>query len=115
MHELSLSDSLVRVALETPGVREDNLRALNVHVGALSSASASALSFCLALVLEQRGLKDVKVNLVEAPARARCRCGHDYNPKRLWDGCPKCGGFDRETTDGQDVTLDSVEVEDGED
>ena len=115
MHELSLSEGILNAALSAPGVDEARLRALNVKVGALSGTSISALSFCLELVLEQKGLKNVKVNILESPARVRCRCGHEYCPPNLWDGCPECGGFDRQILEGRDVTLDSVEVEDGED
>ena len=115
MHELSLSESMVSAALATPGVRPEGLRSLNVSVGALSSASPAALSFCLELVLEQRGLQGVKVNLREVPARVRCRCGDEHCPENLWDPCPKCGGFDREPIEGHDVVLDSVEVENDQD
>jgi len=106
---------MVSAALATPGVSAQRLRSLSVSVGALSSASASALSFCLELVLEQRGIEGVKVNIREVPARVRCRCGDEHCPENLWDPCPKCGGFDREPIEGHDVILDSVEVEDGED
>jgi hydrogenase nickel incorporation protein HypA/HybF len=115
MHELSLSESIVKAALAVRGVRSDNLRALNVRVGALSGASTAALASCLSAVLEGNNIRNVKVNIVETPAIMRCRCGRQYETKSLWDGCPACGGFEREMLEGADVTLDSVEVEDGED
>jgi len=115
MHELGLSEGILRAALATPRVTRRNLRGLTVKVGALSGASVSALEFCLNVVLEDGDMTDVQVRVEEAPARLRCDCGHEYSPPSIFEGCPKCGGFDREVLDGQDVTLESIEVDDGED
>ena len=40
MHELMLSEGIVRTVLSTPGATRENLRTINIKVGALSSASA---------------------------------------------------------------------------
>jgi hydrogenase nickel incorporation protein HypA/HybF len=112
MHELSISESIVRTALETPGASRANLRALTVKVGALSSVSTANLAYCMDLVLEQKGMRSVEVRIEEVPALARCRCGHEYTAESIFLGCPRCGGFDREITGGRDVSLESIEVED---
>jgi len=115
MHELTLSEGIVRTVLATPGVREDRLRAVSLKVGALSGASVGALEFCMGLVLEQKGLGAVAVRIEQVPARVRCACGHDYTTESLFAGCPACGGFARDVVEGRDVTIESAEVEDGED
>lgn len=112
MHELGVSESILRTALGTPGACETNLRALTVKVGVLSSVSTANLAFCMDIVLEQRGIKGVQVRIEEVPALARCRCGHEYSAESLFVGCPACSGFDREIVEGRDVTLQSIEVED---
>ena len=115
MHELSLSESILRAALAAAGERKDHIRALTVKVGALSGASVPTLEFCMELVLEQMGMRGVQVRIEPVPARVRCRCGHDYSPEDLFAGCPSCGEFEREFLDGLDVTLESIEVENGQD
>ena len=112
MHELSISESILRTALETPGACKTNLCALTVKVGVLSSVSTANLAYCMDLVLEQRGIKGVQVRIEEVPAQARCRCGHEYSAESIFVGCPLCSGFDREIVAGRDVSLESIEVED---
>jgi len=115
MHELSLSESILRTALSAAGSRSDRIRGLTVKVGALSSVSVPTLEFCMGLVLEQEGMEGVAVRVEKVPARAHCSCGHRYVAEDLFAGCPRCGGFERQIVEGEDVTLESIEVEDGED
>ena len=115
MHELTLSEGIVRTVLATPGVGKDNLRAVSLKVGALSNVSVSALEFCMQLVLEQQGLEAVGVRIEEVPARLRCACGRRYTAGSLFEPCPACGGTARDVVEGRDVTIESAEVEDGQD
>jgi len=115
MHELGISEGILQAALSAPGATRENVRAFHIRVGALSSASPEALEFCMGLVLEQNGMAEAQVRIETAPARARCECGHEAEIENLFDGCPSCGGFNREILEGQDVTLQSIEVENGED
>lgn len=115
MHELVLSENIIRLALRVPEAGAGRLRAITVTVGALSGASLASLEFCMGIVLEQKGMAGVAVRLVGEPARARCACGEEYAAESLFEGCPACGGFQREIVAGRDVTLQSIEVEDGKD
>ena len=115
MHELGIAEDIVRTALQTPGAAPESLRALRVQVGQLSSVVVPSLEMCLSAVLEDRGLQEVQVGITEVPARAECECGESYQPEDLFTECPRCGGFQREFTDGREVVLDSIEVQDGED
>jgi len=101
---------MLDIALEAAKAHGHALRALNIKVGALSSASAEALDFCMKMLLDERSMGDVEVRIREAPARARCECGYEGEIKNLFEGCPRCGGFQRDILDGQDVTLDTIEV-----
>lgn len=115
MHELSIAEDIVRTALNTPGASPENLRALRIRVGRLSSVVVPSLQMCLSAVLEDEGLTQVDVEVDEQPAEARCACGQEYRPESLFAECPRCGSFDREVTGGRDVVLESIEVEDGQD
>ncbi|MFP4028806.1 MAG: hydrogenase maturation nickel metallochaperone HypA [Candidatus Brocadiia bacterium] len=115
MHELSLSKGMLESALKAARQNKGELCTLNIKVGALSSASPEALQFCMEMVLENHGLEGVEVNIEETPARARCECGHGDTVDDLFEGCPRCGSFHREILEGQEVTLESIEVENGKD
>ena len=115
MHELSLAQSIVRSAQSVARQHGRELRGVNLAVGSLSSVSLPTLEFCMRLVLEQEGLEGVSVRVREVRARARCACGEEYVADDLFTGCPRCGGFERDVVDGQDVVVESIEVEDGQD
>jgi len=115
MHELMLSEGIVRAVLSTPGATRENLRTVNIKVGALSSASTELLEFGMGVMLKQEGVEGVEVRIEEVPARVRCKCGNEYASENMFDACPKCGGFNREILAGMEVTVESIEVEDEED
>lgn len=100
--------------LSTPGASRENLRAINIKVGALSSASVEALEFGMKLMLNQEGVEGAEVRIEGVPARVRCNCGKEYEPASMFEPCPECGGFEREILGGKDVTVESIEVEEDE-
>ena len=114
MHELALSQSIVRTALSASGAEKADITAIAVDVGALSAVVPSSLEFCLQLVLEQSGMQSTQVRITRVEARAMCECGLTFEPTDLFSPCPECGGFQREIERGKDVTIRYVEVEDGE-
>ncbi len=114
MHELMLSEGIVRTVLATPGASRENLRAINIRVGALSSANVEALEFGMKLMLKQEGIEGTEVRITEEPARVRCSCGKEYASESMFDPCPGCGGYERDILEGTEVTVESIEVEDEE-
>ncbi|MHC5035527.1 MAG: hydrogenase maturation nickel metallochaperone HypA/HybF [Planctomycetota bacterium] len=115
MHELTLSESIVRTAVAASGARNDRITAIAVRVGALSAVNLSSLEFCLRMVLDQHGMQRAETRVTWVPARLRCQCGACYETEQLFSPCPECGGFEREVVEGKDVTIEYVEVEDEED
>ncbi len=114
MHELSLSEGIVRTALAASG-RERRVTAIAVQVGALSAVNLSSLEFCMRLVLDENGLEHAEVRLTPVPAVVECECGLRYEAKDMFSPCPECGSFFRDVIEGKDVTIEYVEVEDGQD
>ncbi|NLW50206.1 MAG: hydrogenase maturation nickel metallochaperone HypA [Candidatus Brocadiaceae bacterium] len=115
MHELALSEDIVREAVHACGERASKMTALAVQVGALSSASPSALEFCLRAVLDEHGLTQTRACVACVPALVRCVCGHRYQAEDMFAPCPRCGQYTRDILQGRDVVIQYVEVEDGED
>jgi hydrogenase nickel incorporation protein HypA/HybF len=115
MHELALSEGIVRTALKAGGTDERRMMTIAVDVGALSAVNASSLEFCLRLTLDERGMEHTAIEVALVPAKVNCQCGHTYTTEDMFGGCPLCGGFLREIVDGRDVTIRHVEIEDEED
>jgi hydrogenase nickel incorporation protein HypA/HybF len=120
MHELALSESIVRTVLDACGtgpasVRKKSVRKIGLEVGLLSAVNVSSLEFCMQAMLEQSGMEQVEVEIKEVPARVECACGGTYEATDMFTPCPECGGFARRVVGGTDVTIQYVEVEDEQD
>jgi hydrogenase nickel incorporation protein HypA/HybF len=112
MHELALSEDIVRTVLNATGADKEHVTAIAVEVGALSTVSASSLEFCLRLVLDQGGMEHTAVHITQVPATVQCECGLRYDADDMFGACPACGSYAREVVNGKDVRIDYVEVED---
>ncbi len=115
MHELSIATDMVRMivgALEGPR----RLSAVNITVGPLSGVSADALRFCFGEVASESGLGEPELRIDEPAARLVCReCGAGYEARDFYDGCPSCGSLMRRITSGDELCVDSVELDEEED
>jgi hydrogenase nickel incorporation protein HypA/HybF len=112
MHELALSESIVRTVLDAVDAAPGRVRKIALEVGALSAVSISSLEFCMRVVLEQNGMERVTVEITETAARVECACGRSYEPEDMFTPCPDCGGFNRRVVAGNDLTVQYVEVDD---
>jgi hydrogenase nickel incorporation protein HypA/HybF len=110
MHELGVASGIVDLALEHAGGRR--LTALNLAVGVNAGVFKESLLFYLDLLLEERGVKDVKVKVRDVPLHCECECGTGYETFAFMTPCPKCGSFKRSMTGARDCTVESIEVED---
>lgn len=115
MHELVLSENIVRTALSASGVDKGSITAIVVQVGALSAVNVSTLEFCLRLALDEHRMPQTEVRLNAVPALVECECGLRYRSEDMFGPCPDCGSFVREIIEGKEVTIQYVEVEDEED
>jgi hydrogenase nickel incorporation protein HypA/HybF len=112
VHELALSESIVRTALTASEADRRRVTAIGVRVGALSAVNVSSLEFCLRAVLERQGMGRAEARIEQVAARLRCACGFAYRAAQMFSPCPRCGGYEREVLEGKDVTVEYVEVED---
>ncbi len=110
MHELSIASGICKAALQHSGGRK--VLFLRIEVGALSGVLADALDFCIREIAGESGVGDAEIVIEEAAPRLRCACGTEYEPADILDGCPSCGGFDREIVSGTDVLITEMRVED---
>jgi hydrogenase nickel incorporation protein HypA/HybF len=113
VHELSLAQAIWREVRrqmrQRPGAR---LAAVHVVVGALSGADPESLDFALGLVAADSDWPAAKVQVRAEPVGLVCRaCGHTFDAPGLDLKCPGCGGFDVEVRRGQDLRIESLEIE----
>jgi hydrogenase nickel incorporation protein HypA/HybF len=113
MHELSIAEGVVDVARRH--ARGRRVTAVELKVGHLRQVVPSALEFAFELVAEGSPLAGAELRIEEVPAAGRCRsCGTDTPLPELPLCCRSCGGWDVEVTRGEELLVESLELEEEE-
>jgi hydrogenase nickel incorporation protein HypA/HybF len=110
MHELSIADSVVGIVERN--ARGRRVSAVELRVGHLRQVVPSALEFAFQLVSEGTVAEGAELRMEEVPAAGDCRgCGSETPLPEFPLTCRHCGGFDVEVTRGEELSVDSLELE----
>jgi len=110
MHEYGIAREIARLVNEKAAGRP--VAAIALRVGALSGISSDSVSMYLELVFKETVKTVPRIITEEIPTLLRCSCGNTYSAKKIFDPCPHCAGFERTILEGDQCTLESIEVED---
>jgi hydrogenase nickel incorporation protein HypA/HybF len=110
VHELAIAESMVVIA--NRHARGRRIASVEVKVGHLRQVVPSALHFAFELVATGTPAEGAELRIEEVPATGVCRtCGAE----RVLEGfpltCARCGGLDVEVTGGEELLVDSLELE----
>jgi hydrogenase nickel incorporation protein HypA/HybF len=110
MHELSIADALLAIALRHAGGRRIDV--VEVKVGHLRQVVPEALRFAFTLVSDGTEAQGAELVIEEVPAAGICRaCGSESE----WDGfplaCQGCGSVDVELVRGEELLVDALTIE----
>ena len=109
MHELSIADSIVRIAERHAEGRR--VRAVTVRAGALRQVVPSALEFAFELVAQGTPVEGATLELDEVPAVVACRaCGAESEADGFPLRCAGCGSVDVDVRSGEELLVESLEV-----
>ena len=111
MHEYGVALEIAEMAMKSAGGR--NIIKISINNGDLSGVNSESLAMYCDLVFREKQNNAVAVAVKRVPARFKCACGALYAPRKLFDPCPSCKGFDRAVAGGDRCALESIEVEDG--
>jgi hydrogenase nickel incorporation protein HypA/HybF len=110
MHELSIAESIVAVAQRHAAGR--TVYAVDVKVGHLRQVVASALEFAFELTAKGTCLDGADLRIEQVAAAGRCRaCAAESVLEGFPLTCAACGGLDVEVTAGEELLVDSLELE----
>ena len=110
MHELAIAQSMVAIADRHAGGRA--VTRVEVKVGHLRQVVPSALRFAFELVAEGTSLDGAALDIEEVPAAGVCReCGAESVLPDFPLCCAHCGGLDIEVIRGEELLVDSLELE----
>jgi hydrogenase nickel incorporation protein HypA/HybF len=110
MHELSIAESIVRIA-DRHATGRRVLR-VELKVGHLRQVVPSALELAFELVARGTAVEGAELVMDEVPAAGVCRtCGAETELSAFPFACEGCGGFDIEVTRGEELLVESLELE----
>ncbi len=113
MHELEITRSLVKIALdEAEKAKAKKLTVVNVVIGEMSGAVDDSVAFYFELMTKDTIGEGAKINFRKVPMQAKClSCGSTVNPKDIFWECEKCHSMDIEMTAGKELYIESIEVD----
>jgi len=113
MHELSIAEAIVAIADRHAAGRR--ITRVDVSVGHLRQVVPPALEFAFALVAEGTAVEGAELVLTEVPATGRCRaCGAELPLDAFPFACEACGGLDVEVIAGEELLVESLDLEEEE-
>ena len=110
MHELSIAELIVDVAERHAAGRR--VYAVDIKVGHLRQVVPGALEFAFELTAKGTCLEGAELRVEEVPAAGHCRaCAATSVLEHFPLTCAACGGLDVEVTAGEELLVDSLELE----
>lgn len=110
MHELAIAQSIVQIATAHAGRRR--VTKVWVRVGHLRQVVASALEFSFELATEGTPAAGASLEIEPVPAAGICRrCGRESELFEFPLRCLSCGAVDLEITGGEELLVESLELE----
>lgn len=112
MHELAVTEGIISVATGAAGGRR--IVAVDLRIGALSSFVDDSVQFYFDALSRGTLAEGAALRFRRVPAQGRCLdCGADFAvAPPLPPGCPACGSARLSITGGDQLQVDSIEVED---
>lgn len=113
MHELSIASAIVATAARhADGCR---VTAIRVRVGRLRQVVPDSLQFCFGMVARESLCEGARLELEIVPAVLRCSdCSHEWEIASPPFRCPQCAGGDVAAVRGEELEVESIEIEDKE-
>lgn len=112
MHELSIMQEAVRMAIETARASgADRVLSLRLRVGALSGAVPEALHFAFDVASRGTLVEDASLDIEPVSIAYWCdTCRAEFAPADFENECPRCHKLSSELRRGRELEIASLEV-----
>ena len=114
MHETAIACEIMRQACSAcRNAGAAHISRIEIEVGGSSGIDSSLLRETLRLACRQLSPKHrIEIDLIEIPVQARClTCNAVFTPSALFMPCPACAGYRYEITQGEELRLRAVWIE----
>jgi hydrogenase nickel incorporation protein HypA/HybF len=113
MHELAVTQSILDIALrnaEKAGAKR--ITGINLVLGSLASVVDESVQFYWDMLSDGTIAKGAQLNFTRIPTEMRCfDCGQVFTPGDATFACPACRGERVHVTKGEELRIDSIDVE----
>jgi hydrogenase nickel incorporation protein HypA/HybF len=110
VHELSISSAIVDTVVRHAEGRP--VTTVRVRLGRLRQVVPSSLAFYFELVSRETVCEGARLDQEVVPAALRCAvCAHTWEIDVPLFRCPQCGCTDVTVTSGEELEVESIEVE----
>jgi hydrogenase nickel incorporation protein HypA/HybF len=114
MHEMSVTESILNISLEhAQRANARAITAIHIRLGELASMVDDSIRFYWEIIAKDTLAEKAELVFTRTPARVLCHtCQHDFDWHRKDSfACPQCGGQDLRVQGGDELQVESIEVE----
>lgn len=110
MHELSVTQSILNIALKNAGGRK--IRQVNLVIGQLSSIVDDSVQFYWDIISKDTPAQGSLLHFERIPGEMICQaCRHIFRPTGETFDCPACSSSFVKISKGEEFQVDSIDVE----
>ncbi|MEM6576021.1 MAG: hydrogenase maturation nickel metallochaperone HypA [Pseudomonadota bacterium] len=113
MHEMALSEGVLQIVQDS-AAREgfSRVKAVWLEIGALAGVDPEAMRFTFDAVTRGTVAEQATLEIVDVPGKAWCMpCGAHVAVRQRFDACPKCGSYQLQVVEGDEMKVKELEVE----
>lgn len=113
MHELSVTESLLKIALQhAEKANAQRVTDLHIVIGDLASMVDDSIQFYWEIIAKGTIAEQATLHFDRVPAELQCMtCSEKYHPSDRELACPKCNGVKTRIIAGEEFSLQSIDVE----
>ncbi len=112
MHEMSIAQSILDIALEVAGKEgARKVVSIKIQAGAMRGIVPEQLRFCMEFLTRETLAEGARLEVETLPIRGLCRqCRTEFEVENFSFICPKCEGSTIETLSGMELAVKEIEV-----
>jgi len=113
MHELSITQNILDIALEEAGkVNAARINKIFLVIGQASGIVPESVQFCFDELKKGSIAREASLNFTMVPTQLKCRkCNHISTPEDIIWACSQCGSSEVDIIAGRELYLNSIDAE----